>query len=120
VIVKKLDESVWNTLLSILLCITGPILADKTKQFATSLSQNLTYTLFDIWIRSKTFNVQLWDELTGITRNWMRNHWLVDRWTSVCRCFSKKVIKDVFRSGKPLMISYNLGPEEVEHNFTDE
>jgi hypothetical protein len=119
VITKHLDETVWNTLLSILLYISNSILADKIHEFAKDLSANLSYTLFDIWIRSKTVEVQLWNELTTISRNWMQNVQLVDRWTSVVHGFTTKIISGVFEESKPLRISYNRGPEPVEFEFSD-
>ena len=64
-------------------CGTRQLGVDPVQQFAKLLSKNLTYTLFDIWIRSKTFNVTLWGMLHQDTAHWMHNKWLIDRWTSI-------------------------------------
>ena len=116
---KDLCEETWNCLLRIILLFSAPILSSTVSQFTLDISRCLTLTIFEVWIRSKTFNVTLWDQMKKDSSLWMHSRWLIDRWNSVCISFSRRILAIIFGGNQDLAISYTQEQDLVKHDLTD-
>jgi hypothetical protein len=125
---KQLSESTWNVLLKIFLLFSQPLLA-STNAFTQELSSLLFKTMLEIWIRSNTRNIELWDELNMNCRCWIDKHvWLVEQWYSVALGFTQRIIYMMYGEGSNLLqinfpaitSPFNFPAEPVQLDFNAE
>jgi hypothetical protein len=108
--VKTLSEGTWQGLVKLLLLIVP-----KQRSKDPDFHQLLYATLFEIWLRSNTRDLQLWEELRALCEGDELNEWLIYQWASLAEALTRRVVKIIYGNDKRLVdISFktNSGREQ--------
>jgi len=104
----RFDTATWEVLMKIMLSITDYLLKDPNddpNQLGSKLCPLLLKVLFQIWLRSQSFNDELWKALEKLIYNWRHRMPTIPQWNSVCLGITNRVIR--------LLYGPNEGTEEL-------
>lgn len=96
---KYLSKETWHHLLKIYLLMSSGLLKNNTI-LAKEIAPLLFKTLFEIWFRSNTREIVLWDELSKHISNWLNNIWVIYHWSSMVSGLTTSVISMVYGTEK--------------------
>jgi len=91
---SDLSKDTWNSMLKMLLLVSKQLLSPtqpRVPDLTNQLCPLLFRTLFEMWVRSNTREVDLWAELRDCIGKWTHHQWLIEHWSSVVLGLTKRI-----------------------------
>lgn len=95
----KLSTETWAVLLKVMLGITDYLLKEPTGEtsnlgvmnMADELCDNLLQVLFELWLRSNTMDVEMWDILKTCFIRWTHRSKTIQQWSTTSLALTKRI-----------------------------
>ncbi|KAI8067251.1 hypothetical protein BDF21DRAFT_111951 [Thamnidium elegans] len=95
----KLSTETWAVLLKVMLGVTDYLLKEPTGEtsnlgvmnMADELCDNLLQVLFELWLRSNTMDVEMWDILKNCFMRWTHRSKAIQQWSTTSLALTKRV-----------------------------
>ncbi|KAI9470555.1 MAG: hypothetical protein EXX96DRAFT_597448 [Benjaminiella poitrasii] len=95
----RLSEETWSVLLKVVLGITDYLLKEPSgdacnlnvMNMADELCDNLLQVLFELWLRSNTMDVEMWDILKNCFVRWTHRPKTIQHWSLTSLALTKRI-----------------------------
>ncbi|KAI7899745.1 uncharacterized protein BX663DRAFT_532705 [Cokeromyces recurvatus] len=95
----RFSEETWLVLLKVMLGITDYLLKEPVGEtsslgvmnMADELCDNLLQVLFELWLRSATMNVEMWDILKNCFARWTHRSKAIQQWSSTSLALTRRI-----------------------------
>ncbi|CEP06859.1 hypothetical protein [Parasitella parasitica] len=95
----KLSDETWSVLLKVMLGITDYLLKEPSgdtlnlgvMNMADELCDSLLQVLFELWLRSNTMDVEMWDILKRCFMRWTHRSKAIQQWSSTSLALTKRI-----------------------------
>ncbi|RCI01761.1 hypothetical protein CU098_005512 [Rhizopus stolonifer] len=95
----KMSTDTWSVLLKVMLGITDYLLKEPTGESSTmgvmnmgdELCDSLLQVLFELWLRSNTMDVEMWDILKSCFGRWIHRPKAIQQWSSTSLAITKRI-----------------------------
>ncbi|KAG1519702.1 hypothetical protein G6F52_008364 [Rhizopus delemar] len=93
----KLSPETWAVVLKVMLGITDYLLKEPVGEtmnvinMADELCDHLLQVLFELWLRSNTMDVEMWDILKSCFMRWTHRPKAIQHWSSLSLALTKRV-----------------------------
>lgn len=114
----KLSSETWAVLLKVILGITDYLLKEPAgetsnlgvKNMADELCDNLLQVLFELWLRSNTMDVEMWDILKTCFGRWTHRSKVIQQWSTTSLALTKRIQTLIFGDRRGTDGVYVNGP----------
>ena len=93
---REFNAATWTTLLKAILGVTDYLLQDPVASPGTSIADDLAdtliRTLFELWLRSKTKDPELWRVLMSCFRRWKHRVEVIVHWNATLLALTRRVV----------------------------
>ncbi|KAJ5070469.1 hypothetical protein M0811_10941 [Anaeramoeba ignava] len=97
---ELLTTETWEYLLNVLLGITDSILANEgtttEPQLTTILTPFILRLLFDLWLRSESKNIEMWERFKKLASNWKHRKETMLQWSSTIYGLTNRVLNIIY------------------------
>lgn len=115
----KLSAETWSVLLKVMLGITDYLLKEPSGgdasnlgviNMADELCDSLLQVLFELWLRSNTMDVEMWDILKNCFIRWTHRSKAIQQWSSTSLALTKRIQHLVYGENEGTDGVYVNGP----------
>ncbi|KAI8985276.1 hypothetical protein BDB01DRAFT_789543 [Pilobolus umbonatus] len=100
----KLSTETWTALLKVMLGITDYLLKESTGDvnglgvlnMSDELCDHLLQVLFEVWLRSRTMEVEMWNILKTCFSRWSHRPQAIQQWSLISLALTKRVQTQVY------------------------
>ncbi|KAI9322315.1 hypothetical protein BX666DRAFT_2022811 [Dichotomocladium elegans] len=103
-----MSEETWIVLLKVVLGVTDSLLRKTENDEAIAgvpnmsdeLCECLLKVLFELWLRSETRQVEMWEILKSCIMRWIHRPLVIQQWISCCTSLTNKVVNMLYGPGE--------------------
>ncbi|CAG8459818.1 2057_t:CDS:10 [Ambispora leptoticha] len=111
---SQFSEETWLVLLKVVLGITDCLLRDPSTTMGDELCEHLLRVLFELWLRSKIRNVEMWNIFKKCFNLWTHRLQTIHQWNATTLALTQRVARLLYgpREGAD-MVSISVGGYNV-------
>ncbi|KAM3589848.1 hypothetical protein VKS41_000701 [Umbelopsis sp. WA50703] len=108
-----LSEETWSVLLKVVLGITDSLLSERPNSdshrtglsMGDELCEHLLRVLFELWLRSKTRDVEMWDIMKRCFVRWTHRPKAIQQWSSIALSLTNRTLRFLYgpTAGSPIV-----------------